>query len=64
MNPNLDKRYQTLVVLWIAMMMNIVVLLLVALFVAPELSTAKESSILHFVLAALGTFIVVLSSVP
>ena len=35
MNPNLDKRYQTLVVLWIAMMMNIVVLLLVALFVAP-----------------------------
>ena len=61
MDTNLDKRYQTLVVLWFAMMMNIVVFFMVALFAAPESPTSTGSSILMFVLAGLGTFLVVIS---
>ena len=61
MDANLAKRYQTLVILWFAITMNIVVFFMVALFVAPKAPTSSVSSIVMFVLAGLGTFMVVLS---
>jgi hypothetical protein len=61
METNLDKRYQTLVILWFAMMMNILVLLMVALFAAPESPTSQAGSVVMFVLAGIGTFMVVIS---
>lgn len=61
MDTNLDKRYQTLVILWFAMLMNILVLFMVALFAAPESPPPRSSSIMMFVLAGLGTFMVVIS---
>lgn len=61
MNANLNKRYQTLVILWFAMIMNIVVFFMVALFAAPDAPTSSVSSVVMFVLAGLGTFMVVIS---
>ncbi len=61
MDTNLDKKYQTLVVLWFAMMMNIVVFFMVALFAAPEAPPSTGGSILLFVLAGSGAFLVVIS---
>lgn len=61
MDGNLDKRYQTLVVLWFALLMNVVVLFLVAMFAAPKPEGLLVNSIVNFVMAGIGTFLVVLS---
>ena len=66
MDIDLNKRYQTLLVLWFALLMSIVLYFIVALLVVPDpepgsAPTARSSSLLTFALAALGTFLVVLS---
>jgi uncharacterized membrane protein len=63
MAEDLNKRHQTLVILWFALMMNIGVFFLVALFAAPERaeSTAPQSSLWVFALTAVGTLLVLLS---
>ena len=61
MDSNLNKRYQTLIVLWFAMMMNVALFFFIALFAAPYSADAAASSIVLFILAGLGTFLVVLS---
>jgi len=65
MEANLDKRYQTLLVLWGAQLMSIGMFFLVTLLVAPELSNESGSvpgrSILIVVLTALGTVLVIVS---
>jgi hypothetical protein len=62
MDVNLNKRYQTLIVLWFAILMNIGVFFLVSFFAGPgNPPTGLPNSLLTFVLAALGTFLVVLS---
>ncbi|MEK6282441.1 MAG: hypothetical protein AABN95_18940 [Acidobacteriota bacterium] len=62
MDINLNKRYQTLIVLWFAILMNIGVFFLVSIFAGPgNPPTGLPSSLLTFVLAAVGTLLVVLS---
>ena len=62
MAKDLDKRYQTLLILWFALMMNIVIFFLISAFVGySDPQTPQISSLLTFVLAAVGTFVVVLS---
>jgi hypothetical protein len=61
MNTDLNKRYQTLVILWFAMMMNIVIFFLIALFVAPQSDGSPANSLVMFALAGLATFLVVMS---
>lgn len=61
MASGLDKQYQTLIVLWFALLMNIGVFFVVSVFIAP--ATANESgehpsSFLTITLTALGTFLV------
>lgn len=63
MDGNLDKRYQTLVVLWFALLMNVVILFLVTLFAAPQDQDGPVNSVVNFVLAGVGTLLVVLSFV-
>ena len=66
MDVDLNKRYQTLLVLWFALLMSIVLYFVVALLVVPDpepgsAPTGRANSLLTFALAALGTFLVVLS---
>jgi NADH:ubiquinone oxidoreductase subunit 2 (subunit N) len=63
MENNLDKRYQTLVTLWFALLMSIGVYFVVSLFVAPAVNQLGNPprSLLIVVLTALGTFLVILS---
>jgi len=64
MENNLDKRYQTLVVLWSALLMSIGMYFLFSVFVAPERSNEPHnppSSLLIVALTALGTFLVIAS---
>ena len=66
MEIDLNKRYQTLLVLWFALLMSIVLYFIVALLAVPDpepgsAPTGGSSSLLTFALAALGTFIVVFS---
>ena len=64
MENNLDKRYQTLVILWFALLMSIGMYFLFSLFVAPQASNQLGSpsrSLLIVALNALGTFLVVVS---
>lgn len=64
MESNLDKRYQTLVVLWFALLMSIVMYFIFSLVAAPEISQERTkglSSLLLVALTALGTFLVVIS---
>ena len=64
MQIDLDKRYQALVVLWFALLMNIGVFFLLSLFVAPGLGSEPghaPSLLLIVGLMALGTFLVILS---
>ena len=60
---DLDKRYQTIVVLWAAMVMNIGVFLVITLVAAPQISDPPPARVLTFVFAAVGTFVAVLSFV-
>lgn len=61
MDNNLAKRYQTLIILWFAMLMNIGVFFLISVFAGPKPENGPVNSLLTFVLAAVGTFMVVLS---
>ena len=66
MENNLDKRYQTLVVLWFALLMSIVIYFLFSVFVWPAVSNEPGNpsrSLLIVALTALGTFLVI-SSFP
>jgi hypothetical protein len=66
MDVDLNNRYQTLLVLWFALLMSIVLYFIVALLAVPETepgsaSATRSSSLLTFGLAALGTLLIVLS---
>jgi len=63
MEIDIGKRQQTLMVLWFAMLMNMGILFVVAFIAAPEARSEADSasSFLTFALAALGTFLVVIS---
>lgn len=63
MEIDIGKRQQTLMVLWFAMLMNMGLLFVVAFIAAPEARSEANStsSFLTFALAALGTFLVVIS---
>lgn len=64
MQNDLDKRYQTLIILWIGIASSIGLLFAFTFFVPIESgaqSTNPPSAVLLFVLAAVGTFLVVLS---
>jgi len=64
MENNLDKRYQTLVVLWFALLMSIGVYFLFSVFVSPAVSNETDNpsrSLLIVGLTALGTFLVIVS---
>lgn len=64
MENNLDKRYQTLLILWFALLMSIGMYYLFSLFVAPGIinqSATPARSLLIVALTALGTFLVVVS---
>lgn len=56
----IDKRYQTLLILWFAMLMNMGLLFLVAFIAAPE-TNSSPSKMLTLALAALATFLVGIS---
>lgn len=64
MENTLDKRYQTLLILWFALLMSIAMYFLFSLFVAPVNSNqagTPSRSLLIVALTALGTFLVVVS---
>jgi hypothetical protein len=63
MTEDINKRYQSLVILWFALMINIGVFFLFALFAAPDQTeaTAPPSSLLVLALTAVGTLFVLLS---
>ena len=64
MESNFDKRYQTLVVLWFALLMSIGSFFLFSLFLAPEIHNEPRnppSSLLIVGLTALGAFLVIAS---
>lgn len=66
MEIDLDKRYQTLMVLWGAQLMSIGLFFLIAVFAAPVVnreSSSSPTSLITYVLAALGAFLVVISFV-
>ena len=64
MEVNLDKRYQTLLILWFAMLMNVVIFFVLITLAAPESAGGpgnERFSVVTFVLAAVGGFLVVIS---
>jgi NADH:ubiquinone oxidoreductase subunit 2 (subunit N) len=63
MENNLDKRYQTLIILWFALLTSIGVYFLFSMFVTPEVHGPgnPSRSLLIVTLTALGTFLVVVS---
>ena len=64
MEIDLDKRYQTLIVLWFGLLMSVGLYFLVTQFAAPAINherTGSPSSLLIVALTALGTFLVILS---
>lgn len=66
MEIDLNKRHQTLIVLWFALLMSIGMFFIFSLFAAPEISHERSnppSSLLIVALTALGTFLVILSFV-
>jgi hypothetical protein len=66
MESNLDKRYQTLIVLWFALLMSIGMYFLFTVLVAPRVTNEPGNpsrSLLIGALTALGTFLVIASFV-
>ena len=64
MEINLKQRYQTMVILWFALLMSIGMYFLFSLFVAPGFGNppgTQSRSLLIVALTALGTFLVVVS---
>lgn len=58
---DLDARYRTMLILWLALLMNIGIFFVLSLFMGPEISDTASNVLLTVVLTALGTFLVVLS---
>ncbi len=65
MENNLDKQYQTLVVLWFALLLSVGMYFLFLTFAAPRIQNepANRSSLLIVALNALGAFLVIVSFV-
>jgi len=61
MELDLNKRYQTLIVLWFALLMSVAMYFVVSQLAPP--ATAPPNSILTFTLTAIGTFLVGISFV-
>ena len=64
--PTIDVRYRTMLILWFALFMSIVIYFAVAVFFAPQISNASEvppSTLFTIVLTAVGTLFVLLSFV-
>ncbi|HUS11186.1 MAG TPA: hypothetical protein VMZ30_12040 [Pyrinomonadaceae bacterium] len=64
MEVDLNKRYQTMIILWLGLLMSIGMYFFVSVFAGPEIqpeSGNPRSSILTVVLTALGTFLVIVS---
>jgi hypothetical protein len=64
MESNLDKRYQTLIVLWFALLLSIGMYFLFSVLVAPRVTNEPGNpsrSLLIGALTALGTFLVIAS---
>lgn len=64
MENDLNKRYQTMIVLWFALLMSVATYFLVSLFVAPRTISEPNnppSSFVMFALTGLGTFLVIIS---
>jgi len=65
MNTNLDKRYQTLIVLWFALLMSVGLYFALALLVAPAAVSERSNptrSLWIVALTALGTVLVIMVS--
>jgi len=58
---DLNKRYQTMIVLWFALLTSVVMYFIVSQLAPP--ATAPPNSMLTFTLTAIGTFLVVVSFV-
>lgn len=56
-----DKRYQTLLVLWFAMLMSVVMYFVFTLLAQPGVYTPGNKSLFIFGLTALGTLLVIVS---
>jgi magnesium-transporting ATPase (P-type) len=66
MEIDLNTRYQTMTILWFALLMSVVMFFVISIFAAPRIThdpTNPPSAILIFGLTALGTFLVVMSFV-
>ena len=64
MELDLNKRYQTLIVLWFALLMSIGMYFFVTIFAGANIQSQAanpRSSVLTIVLTAVGTFLVILS---
>jgi hypothetical protein len=64
METDLDKRYQTLVVLWFGLLMSVGMYLLVSLFAGPEIDDQPghpPNTLLIVTITALGVLFVILS---
>jgi hypothetical protein len=64
MQVDVEKQYKTLVTLWFGMLMSIATLFAVSIFAGPEGQpgpTSTTNGIVLFALAAIGTFVMVLS---
>ncbi|HEY6231866.1 MAG TPA: hypothetical protein VIW64_11415 [Pyrinomonadaceae bacterium] len=61
MELDLAKRHQTMIVLWAALLMSVVMYFFVSQLAPP--ATAPPNSMLTFTLTAIGTFLVVISFV-
>jgi MFS family permease len=64
MDIDLNKRYQTMLVLWFALLMSVVMYLVLTLLVRPSINRDLDNSLrssLIFALTALGTVLVVIS---
>jgi hypothetical protein len=63
MEIDLIKRYQTMIVLWFALLMSVVMYFVFTLLVTPSINKDLDNSrraLLIFGLTALGTFLVVM----
>jgi hypothetical protein len=66
MEIDLNSRYQTLIVLWFALLMSVVMFFVISFLAAPDITpgpTGPSRGMIIFGLTALGTFLVVMSFV-
>ena len=61
MEIDINKRYQTMIILWFALLISVVMYFVVSQLAPP--ATAPPNSMLTFTLTAVGTFLVVVSFV-